>query len=89
MLHDYGEFNNFVDRALAIMEEENNDESDKVEQKDKEACENIKTIRSELGSVHRELTTIAARDKEKTMKNLTVTLNLLERLQQEFVCVLA
>ena len=55
MLHDYGEFNNFVDRALAIMEEEINDESDKVEQKDKEACENIKTIRSELGSVHKEL----------------------------------
>ena len=51
MLHDYGEFNNFVDRVLAIMEEEINDESDKVEQKDKEACENIKTIRSELGSV--------------------------------------
>ncbi|MGC2429177.1 MAG: hypothetical protein WA421_19250 [Nitrososphaeraceae archaeon] len=85
MLHDYGEFNNFVDRALAIMEEEINDESDKVEQKDKEACENIKTIRSELGSVHKELKiTIATRDREKTMKNLTFTLNLLERLQQEF-----
>ena len=85
MLHDYGEFNNFVDRVLAIMEEEINDESDKVEQKDKEAYENIKTIRSELESVHKELKiTIAARDKEKTMKNLTITLNLLERLQQEF-----
>ena len=85
MLHDYGEFNNFVDRVLAIMEEEINDESDKVEQKDKEACENIKTIRSELGSVHKELKiTIATRDREKTMKNLTFTLNLLERLQQEF-----
>ena len=85
MLHDYGEFNNFVDRALAIMEEEINDESDKVEQKDKEACENIKTIRSELGSVHKELKiTIATRDREKTMKNLIFTLNLLERLQQEF-----
>jgi DNA polymerase III delta prime subunit len=84
MLHDYGEFNNFVDRALAFMEEEIN-ESDKAEQKDKEAFENIKTIRSELGSVHKELKiTIAARDKEKTMKNLTITLNLLERLQQEF-----
>ena len=84
MLHDYGEFNNFLNRALAIMEEEIN-ESDKVEQKDKEACENIKTIRSELGSVYKELkTTIAGRDKEKTMKNLTITLNLLERLQQEF-----
>ena len=85
MLHDYGEFNNFVDRALAIMEEEINDESDKVEQKDKEACENIKTIRSELGSVHKEFKiTIATRDREKTMKNLIFTLNLLERLQQEF-----
>lgn len=85
MLHDYGEFNNFVDRVLAIMEEEINDESNEVEQKDKEAYENIKTTRSELESVHKELKiTIAARDKEKTMKNLTITLNLLVRLQQEF-----
>ena len=84
MLHDYGEFNNFVDRVLAIMEEEIN-ESDRVEQKDKDACENIKKIRSELRLVHKELKiTIAARDREKTMKNLTITLNVLERLQQEF-----
>lgn len=84
MLHDYGEFNNFFDRVLASMEEEINDESDKVEQKDKEAYENIKTIRSELEYVHKELKiSVTARDKEKTMKNLTITLNLLERLQQE------
>ena len=55
MLHDYGEFNNFFDRVLASMEEEINDESDKVEQKYKEAYENIKTIRSELEYVHKEL----------------------------------
>ena len=85
MLHDYGEFNNFVDRVLAIMEDEVNDESDKVEQKDKEAYENIKATRSELESVYKELKiTIAARDNEKTMKNLTITLNLLEKLQEEF-----
>lgn len=83
MLHDYGEFNNFVDRVLAIMEDEVNDESDKVEQKDKEAYENIKATRVELESVYKELKiTIAARDNEKTMKNLTITLNLLEKLQE-------
>jgi hypothetical protein len=85
MLHDYGELNNFVDRVLAIMvvEEEINDESNQVEQKDKEAYENINTTRSELESVHKELKiTIAARDKEKTMKNPTITLNLPESLQQ-------
>ena len=85
MLHAYGEFNNFVDHVLAIMEDEINDESDKVEQKDKEGYENIKTTRSELESVYKELKiTIAARDNEKTMKNLTITLDLLEKLQEEF-----
>jgi len=84
MLHDYGEFNNFVDHALAIMEDEINDDSDKVEKKDKEGYENVKTTRSELESVYKELKiTIAARDKEKTIKNLTVTLDLLEKLQEE------
>jgi hypothetical protein len=83
MLHDYGEFNNFVDHVIAIMEDEINDESDKVEQKDKEGYENIKTTRSELESVYKELKiTIAARDNEKTMKNLTITLDLLEKLQE-------
>ena len=53
MLHDYGEFNNFVNRVMAIMEDEVNDESDKVEQKDKETYENIKTTESELESVYR------------------------------------
>jgi hypothetical protein len=85
ILHAYGEFNNFVDHVLAIMEDEINDESDKVEQKDKEGYENIKTTRSELESVYKELKiTIAARDNEKTMKNLTITLDLLEKLQEEF-----
>ncbi|MFZ0513601.1 MAG: hypothetical protein WAM14_18485 [Candidatus Nitrosopolaris sp.] len=85
MLHAYGEFNNFVDHVLAIMEDEINDESDKVEQKDKEGYENIKTTRSELESVYKELKiTIAARDNEKTMKNLTISLDLLEKLQEEF-----
>jgi hypothetical protein len=84
MLHDYREFNNFVDRVLAIMEDEVNDESDKVEHKDKEAYGNIKATRSELESVYKELEiTIAARNNEKTMKNLTITLNLLEKLQEE------
>jgi hypothetical protein len=85
MLHDYGEFNNFVDHVMAIMEDEINDESDKVEQKDKEGYENIKTTRSKLESAYKELKiTIAARDNEKTMKNLTITLDLLEKLQKEF-----
>jgi hypothetical protein len=84
MLHDYDEFNNFVDHVLATMEDEINDESYKVEQKDKEGHENIKTIRSELESVYEELKlSIAARDNEKTMKNLNITLNLLEKLQEE------
>jgi cell shape-determining protein MreC len=67
MLHDYGEFNNFVDRVLAIMEEEINDESDKVEQKDK-TYENIKTIRSELESVHKELKITFWKDSNKNLK---------------------
>ena len=71
---------------MAIMEDEVNDESDKVEQKDKETYENIKTTRSELESVYKELkiTIGITRDNEKTMKNLTITLNLLEKLQEEF-----
>ncbi len=73
------------DHVLAIMEDKINDESDKVEQKDKEGYENIKTTRSELESVYKELKiTIAARDNEKPMKNLTITLDLLEKLQEEF-----
>ena len=51
MLHDYGEFNTFVDHVLAIMEDQINDESDKVEHKDKEDYENTKTTRSELDLV--------------------------------------
>ena len=66
------------------MEEEIN-ESDKIEQKDKEGYENIKAIRSELESAYKELKiAIADRDKEKTMKDLTNTLDLLEKLQEEF-----
>lgn len=84
MLHDYGEFNNFIDHMLANIEEEIN-ESGNIEQKDKETYENIKIIRSELESLHKELKiSIAARSEEKTMKNLTITLNVLNRLQQEF-----
>jgi hypothetical protein len=52
MLHDYGEFNNFVGHMLTSMEEEIN-ESNKVEQMDKEGYENIKAIRSELESVYK------------------------------------
>ena len=85
MLHDYDEFNNFIDHLLTNMEEEINEESNNVDQKDKEVYENIKTIRSELESLHKELKiSIAARNEEKTMKNLTITLNVLKSLQQEF-----
>lgn len=64
MLHDYGEFNNFVDHMLTSMEEEIS-ESDRVEQK-AEAYEIIKAIRSELESIYKELKiAIAARDDEK------------------------
>ncbi|MGB6531170.1 MAG: hypothetical protein WBF33_23935, partial [Candidatus Nitrosopolaris sp.] len=83
MLHDYGEFNNFVDHVLAFMEDQINDEPDKVEQKDKEGYENMKTTRSELESVYKDLKiAIAARDDEKTMKDLSITLDLLEKLQE-------
>jgi phosphoenolpyruvate carboxylase len=82
MLHDYSEFNNFVDRMLTEMEQEINDESGEVQQKDKEAYENVKTIRSELGSAYEELKrSITSREKVKTMTHLTVTLDLLEKLQ--------
>jgi hypothetical protein len=85
MLHDYYEFNNFIDHMLANMEEEINEESNNVDQKDKEVYENIKTIRSELESLHKELKiSIAARNEEKTMQNLTITLKVLKSLQQEF-----
>ena len=64
------------------MEDQINDEP---EQKDKEGYKNMKTIRSELGSVYKDLNiAIAARDDEKTMKDLTITLDLLEKLQEEF-----
>jgi hypothetical protein len=50
---------------------------------DKEGYEHIKVIRSELESVYEELKiAIAARD--ETMKGLINTLNLLEKLQEEF-----
>jgi DNA repair exonuclease SbcCD ATPase subunit len=84
VLHDYGEFNNFVDHMLTSMEEEIS-ESDKVEQMDKEGYEIIMAIRSELESVYKELKiAIAARDDKKTMKSLTNTLDLLEKLEEEF-----
>jgi hypothetical protein len=69
---------------LTSMEEEIN-ESNKVEQMDKKGYENIKAIRSELESVYKELKiAVGARDDEKIMKDLTNTLNLLEKLQEEF-----
>ena len=64
MLHDYGEFNIVVDHILTSMEQEIN-ESDEVEQMDKEGYEHIKVIRSELESVYKELKiAIAARENE-------------------------
>jgi hypothetical protein len=70
MIHDYGEFNNLVDHMLTSVEEEIN-ESDKVEQ-DKQGYKDIKAIRSELESVYKKLKiAIAARDTEKTTKDLT------------------
>jgi len=45
----------------------------------------MKTTRSELESVYKDLKiAIAARDDEKTMRDLTITLDLLEKLQEEF-----
>ena len=65
MLHDYGEFNIVVDHILTSMQQEIN-ESDGVEQMDKEGYEHIKVIRSELESAYKELKiAIAARDDEK------------------------
>lgn len=85
MLHAYGEFNSFVDHVLAIIEDEINEAPHKVEQKDKETFETIKSIRSELKCVYKRLKiAIAARDDKKTMKDLTITLDLLEKLQEEF-----
>jgi hypothetical protein len=50
----------------------------------KEPYENIKTMRSELESVHKELKiSVASRNKEKIIQNLTITLNLLDKLQQQ------
>jgi hypothetical protein len=61
VLHDYGEFNNFVDHMLTSMEEEIS-ESDKVEQ----MVTKLSRIRSELESVYKELKiAIAARDDKK------------------------
>jgi hypothetical protein len=61
------------------------EEPDKVEQKDKEGYKNMKTIRSELESVYKDLNiAIAARDDKKTMNDLTITLDLMEKLQEEF-----
>ena len=42
-------------------------------------------MRSEFESVHKELKiSVESRNKEKIMQNLTMTLNLLDKLQQEF-----
>ena len=80
LLHHYGEFDNFIGHVLAITEEAIiNGESNK------EPYENIKTMRSELESVYKELKiSVASRNKEKIIQNLTITLNLLDKLQHEF-----
>jgi hypothetical protein len=46
------------------MEDEINDEPDKVEQKDKEGYKSIKTIRSELESVYKEFKITIARGRK-------------------------
>ena len=54
-------------------EQEEEIESDKVEQKDKEGYEKIKAIKSGLESVYKELKiTIAARDDEKPWRILLI-----------------
>ena len=83
LLHHYGEFNNFIGHVLAITEEAIiNGESNK------EPYENIKTMRSELESVHKELKiSVGARNKEKIIQNLTITLNLLRITRAGMNCL--
>jgi hypothetical protein len=68
LFHHYGEFNNFIGHVLAITEEAIiNGESNK------EPYKNIKTMRSELESVHKELKiSVASRSEEKIIQVHTV-----------------
>ncbi|HSF50244.1 MAG TPA: hypothetical protein VLA74_05725 [Nitrososphaeraceae archaeon] len=84
MLHGYGEFNKFLDEVVTSMEEAIDDDESQKEN-NKETLEYIKTIRSEFETIHSELKVFfSARDEEKIMKNLNITLNLLEKLQEAF-----
>jgi hypothetical protein len=86
MLHDYREFNNFVGHMLTSMEEEIN-ESNKVEQMDKEGYENIKAIRSELESVYKELKIAVAFRDPSASRAREVYLDLVKEATKEILFI--
>ena len=83
MLHDYDEFNRFVDHSLPIMKQMLDKESDSKNGQ-REVYENIKTIGLQLHSKHADLTiSLRHRDEVQIIENLRLTLMILEELQQE------
>jgi hypothetical protein len=83
MLHDYDEFNRFVDHSLPIIKEMVDKESDSKNGL-REAYENIKTVGLQLHSKRADVTiSLGHRDEVQIIENLRLTLVILEELQQE------
>jgi len=77
-LHDYDEFNRFVDHSLPIMKEILDKESDSKNEQ-REVYENIKTIGLQLQSKRADLAlNLKHRDEVQSTENLRLTLVILE-----------
>lgn len=84
MLHDYNEFNRFVDKSLLIIKEMMDEESD-IKERQSEVYDNIKTKGLQLHTIHNELAiNLRNKDEAYIIENLKLSLRILEELEREF-----
>jgi hypothetical protein len=83
MLHDYNEFNKFVDKSLPVIKEMIEEESD-IKERYSEVYDNIKTKGLQLQTIHNELAiNLGTTDEVQIIENLKLSLRILKELEQE------
>jgi hypothetical protein len=83
MLHDYNEFNKFVDKSLPVIKDMIDKESG-IKERHGEVYDNIEVKGLQLKAKHNELViNLGNKDEVQIIENLKLSLRILEELEQE------
>lgn len=83
MLHDYDEFNKFVDKSLPVIKDMIDKESG-IKERHGEVYDNIEVKGLQLKAKHNELViNLGNKDEVQIIENLKLSLRILEELEQE------